>query len=488
MKHLFVCCDGTWNAPTDLHDGVPVPTNVVRTYNALAPTAPLSAGSVAQLRYYHPGIGAGATIWRRLWDGAFGSGIAEQIQSAYKFLADHFNPGDRVFLLGFSRGAYTVRSLAGMLNRVGLVDRASWPEVGAAYQIYRLGTTEAAHARLSRLKASVGSRLRDIPIDVIGVWDTVGALGIPIPRHVAWLLPGLRNNRFHDTTLSPHVLNAFQVLAIDERRASFSPTLWEESPPPATTQHVEQVWFPGVHSDVGGGYRETGLSDASLSWMLGKLLAAGAGLDASLTAQLKPDPLGVLHDSFRGFFALGGSQPRSIPSLQPGAGPPPPTQAISQTTRDRHACPPIAQAPYRETIRLASGQSISCTVYAREPWNWTGIFVEPNDVYDITASSSSSWKDAGIICDTRGYRRVWLAPFTRLRRVPAANWFCLCAAVANARNPAVSGIPARASTFVIGLSKRISTMRGGYLYLFANDIEFMYFNNRGSASVNIMRL
>jgi len=114
MTRLFVCCDGTWNAPTDVQDGVPVPTNVVRFYNALAD---VDANGIRQLRYYHPGVGTEEVSWLgRAWAGSTGAGLARNIKSAYYWLAENFRPGDEIYLLGFSRGAFTVRSLSGFLS------------------------------------------------------------------------------------------------------------------------------------------------------------------------------------------------------------------------------------------------------------------------------------------------------------------------------------------------------------------------------------
>jgi uncharacterized protein (DUF2235 family) len=136
MRNLVVCCDGTWNTPDQRHDGVPVPTNVVRLYNAVAEQD--GEGNL-QLSYYHTGVGTEGSWWQRIAGGSFGEGLGKNIQSAYKWLGVNYLPGDRIFLFGFSRGAYTVRSLGGMIASCGLLDLSQvghgevWDRVGTAY-------------------------------------------------------------------------------------------------------------------------------------------------------------------------------------------------------------------------------------------------------------------------------------------------------------------------------------------------------------------
>ena len=486
MRHLFVCCDGTWNAPTAVHDGVPVPTNVVRFYNAIDDRQDRSRP--AQLKYYHPGIGSSGSVLSRLYEGATGSGIAQHISSAYKWIGDHFEADDRLFVIGFSRGAYTVRSLVGMLHKVGLVSRPTWADVSRAYALYRMTRGSRFTAALNDFVSALGDRYSVPPVYFVGVWDTVGALGIPLPPSLAWLMPGLNHNQFHDTSLSPTVTHAYHAVAIDEQRASFTPTLWTFPSGSAAPPTVQQVWFPGVHADVGGGYQETGLSDGALAWMLDRASAAGASFDAALVSQVRPDARGVLHDSYTGLFGLGASQPRSMPLLDAGPPAPPASQSVGASVGSRRAQPPITQCPYRTSRRLAVGDVASLDAYAREPWNWTSIFVARGEMYRFKANPAREWRDASISCSAAGYSRFWLAPFASFRRVPSARWFELCGAVGDAGNPSISGVPANETLFRIGPGCTWKSNADGYLYLFANDVNGFYFNNRGSVQVTVERL
>ena len=267
------------------------------------------------------------------WDGAVGNGLARNVQSAYKWLGDNYAAGDQIFVLGFSRGAFTARSVVGFINRCGLPSTPSWDLVSQAFSLYRLdakapSTIEA----LARFKHDHPSA-PELEIHFVGVWDTVGVLGIPKtfnPLDIDW-----HNNRFHDLTLCPLVRNAYHALAIDGMRSNFAPTLWTGSI--ATNQQVEQVWFTGVHADVGGGYQEDGLSDLTLNWMVEHASECGAVFRIEMLDQLAPDAQGVLHDSYTGPFRLTANDPRSFPDLST-IGPVLPTgQKVHSSVANRRA-------------------------------------------------------------------------------------------------------------------------------------------------------
>ena len=224
------------------------------------------------------------------------------MRDCYRFLVERYEPGDELFLFGFSRGAFTARSLAGLIRNAGILRREHAGRVDEAYRLYR-ARGDLAHP--SGIESRIFRRWYSHEPDVhfIGVWDTVGALGIPGMRgRLAERMWG-----FHDTQLSSHVSNAFHALAIDERRRPFAPTLWDR-PADAPGQTLEQVWFAGVHSDVGGGYPNPGLSEIALLWMAGRAAACGLAFDAGqftkvatpdeerrrLAAEVAPDPLAEL--------------------------------------------------------------------------------------------------------------------------------------------------------------------------------------------------
>jgi uncharacterized protein (DUF2235 family) len=305
MKRLVICCDGTWSRADQERDEVPCPTNVVKIAYRIAKRDQ----DVAQVIYYDHGVGTG-NILDRLSGGALGKGLEENIHDAYRFLIANYEEGDEIFLFGFSRGAFTARSLGGMVRNCGILRRDSVAQYRNALKLYRDEEHHPDHPYSVDFRArySIGGEAR-IPIRCIGVWDTVGALGIPVRG-----LRGLtrKDYQFHDTELSGSVQYAFHALAIDERRAPFEATLWAYEPKPP--QVVEQVWFCGVHSDVGGGYPEIGLSDLALDWMIEKAQGAGLSFDAETQRALptRGDPRGKLHNSKTGLYRLTPGSDRVI--------------------------------------------------------------------------------------------------------------------------------------------------------------------------------
>lgn len=301
-KRLVVCCDGTWNTPDQMNGGQPCPTNVTRLALALAPT---STDGTEQRLFYHRGVGA--ERWERIRGGAFGMGLSRNVQEAYRFVVDNFEPGDELYFFGFSRGAYTARSTVGLIRNAGVLRREHAGRIGEAYALYRsranVTKPKGTEAKLFRRSYSQETRIR-----FIGVWDTVGALGIPMSG-LRWFN---RRWQFHDTDLSTTVDAAFQALAIDETRKPFEPAVWSHQPG-AGAQRLEQVWFSGCHCDIGGGYPDSSLSDIALLWMADRARSCGLAFseEALLPGDAKgrefavrPDPLGELHDSRKLFYRL----------------------------------------------------------------------------------------------------------------------------------------------------------------------------------------
>jgi len=308
-KRIVVCCDGTWNRPDQRDEGRLSPTNVVKVKRAVAER---DARGSPQVVYYDRGVG---TRWlEHLRGGAFGYGLSENIRQAYRYLVNHYEPGDDVFLFGFSRGAYTARSTAGFIRKCGLLKREHAGRIDEAYAFYRR-RDEASHP--AGEEATTYRRLysREIRIKFIGVWDTVGALGIPFAIFNVFN----RGLRFHDVKLSSYVDNAFQALAIDERRRFFAPAIWEQQAH-AVGQVFEQAWFAGVHSNIGGGYADAGLSDTSLLWILGKAAGCGLALNEDyVRSRIHPNPEGELRDSRAGIYRLIPAYLRPIGAVRDGA-------------------------------------------------------------------------------------------------------------------------------------------------------------------------
>jgi uncharacterized protein (DUF2235 family) len=293
MKRIVILCDGTWR-----RSDAPYPTNVVRLAQAVSRRD--------QVVRYLPGVGSGrgSTTMARLADrmlgGAMGLGLDASIEAAYRFLALNHEPGDEIHLFGFSRGAYTARSLVGLLRTCGLPDGRDLRHVREAMDLYRRRgpgahpddpTPRAFRAEVSPMATgeleALERRAPRLRVAYLGVWDTVGALGVPTRTPL-----GERLNRafaFHDTRLSAMVRRARHAVAIDERRPSFAPTLWE---PPEESDCYQQKWFPGDHGAVGGGGAVTGLSAAALLWIAEGAREAGLALDAraldALAAEVDP--------------------------------------------------------------------------------------------------------------------------------------------------------------------------------------------------------
>ena len=284
-KNIVFCADGTWDHPNSTAGPSPNDTNVYKLFKSLSTSA-------TQVPYYDDGVGVTPLPIEHFVGGAFGAGLYQKITDAYTKIAHAYEQDDRLFIFGFSRGAYTARSLAGMIAIAGLpTANFSQAVVDTAFQAYRDKDDRAA------LLASLsGSNMYNAKITMVGVWDTVGALGIPaIFGANDEILYG-----FLDTGLHPDVHSAYHAVAIDERRVEFKPTLW--TGPTAPDQIVEQVWFAGVHCDVGGSYPETGLSDITLSWMLNNAISQGVEVDPASAAKYTGiDPknsLDKIHESW----------------------------------------------------------------------------------------------------------------------------------------------------------------------------------------------
>lgn len=286
-KKLIVFCDGTWNTPEkSSNPGGAYPTNVSKLFRA---TCPQDVNGVEQIVHYTQGVG---THWYDKWlGGGFGLGISDNIKNGYKFICSNYTPGDEIFLFGFSRGAYTARSLAGLIYNLGIIEREHFDQLDNAYEKYRDKSDEwhpdGSEAVKFRNQFTYEATHGREKIRFLGVWDTVGALGAPYGLILGWLIDKIFKCRFHDTKLSPIIESAFHALAEDEKRWPFRPTLWDWLPT-HTLDNFEQRWFTGVHADVGGGYQNSDLADLALEWMAEK--AGNHGMATNLSC-LTPQPV-----------------------------------------------------------------------------------------------------------------------------------------------------------------------------------------------------
>jgi uncharacterized protein (DUF2235 family) len=300
-KNIVVCCDGTGNTYGKNN------TNVVKTFEAVVKADD-------QIAFYDPGVGtfsekrfifAPLRRFGRLLGGAFGIGLQKNVEDAYAYLMDVYEDGDQLFLFGFSRGAHTVRRLASMLDKCGLLQRGSRNMIPYASRMYldeKVGKTSLSDdASKTVIAGFKETYCRPCPVHFIGVWDTVSALSKLRPR------PKL------DGKFNKGIRYAYHAVAIDERRLKFPPNLWIEDDIDRNRQTVEQVWFAGVHSDVGGWYKERGLSNIALSWILKYASQAGLKVKEGFIDNLKKDPLDKQHESWSRWWRLLPYVRRKIP-------------------------------------------------------------------------------------------------------------------------------------------------------------------------------
>lgn len=361
VTRLVVCCDGTWNTPDQMIGTVARPTNVTKLALSITPT---DVAGTRQCVYYHQGVGT--SRWDHIRGGAFGAGLSANVLDAYQFLIDNYQDGDELWFFGFSRGAFTARSVAGLVRNCGVLRTQNLDRLHEAYALYRsrAESPRGTASTLFRHAYSYEPRVR-----FIGVWDTVGALGIPVPttrdlqRLVAYFN---RHLAFHDTNLSTHVDGAFHALAIDEQRRAFAPTLWTQQPG-AGSQVLEQVWFSGVHCDVGGGYAESGLSDIALLWMIEKARAFGLDVTQppavavrakdvspgeSAEVEVAPDAMGPIHESRKSFYRLFTAVSRPIGTNPIGH------ELLGSAAAERHTRDPAHYHPDNLTAYLASAADV----------------------------------------------------------------------------------------------------------------------------------
>jgi len=271
MKRLVICYDGTWNAVQKPEEV----TNIVRVAQAVRS---VSSDNVPQIVYYNAGVGSGGRL-DRLLGGVFGAGLRDNVKRGLAFLSlnwdarDDTHPeADEIYIFGFSRGAYTARALAGVIKALGGIPKQSkFEELENIWTYYR--TRDAKFAKDS--KDWIYPMVKDGKplIKCLGVWDTVGSYGIPSGLGLSGfaLSATAWTHGFHDNELGDHVEVGLHAMAIDERRRAFPPTMWVSDKPDPRGDRVEQVWFAGVHSNVGGGYAHTGLSDLALIWMMARV-------------------------------------------------------------------------------------------------------------------------------------------------------------------------------------------------------------------------
>ena len=283
-KNIVVFADGTGQ-----EGGRGNNTNVYKLFNMVADR------TAEQIVFYDRGLGTG---WRKVSGNLFGAGMDQNIKECYTFIFENYLAGDKIYLIGFSRGAATVRSLSSFIHYFGILPQSRPELIDEAYEIYKIKDSKK---RIQKAKSFVDrNHTMWTHIEFIGVWDTVSALGIPIKSvDVACQKVPFMRHSYHDFRLSPSVKYAYQALAINEYRETFHPVLWEKEK--EDYQEIEQVWFVGSHTDIGGGYKEQEVSDIPLQWMTAKAISRGLLIYPNNRVSINPNVNGKVHDSRKDF-------------------------------------------------------------------------------------------------------------------------------------------------------------------------------------------
>ena len=526
-RQIVVCLDGTWNNPVEQ-------TNVYRLFGMLpgeerrvGESGPIRSHLVrcsdAVLGYYLQGIGRGGRL-HGLLGRTHGITLHDSVIDAYLLVSQVYRRGDKIWIFGFSRGAWAARTLGAFIARSGLIPAPEADDDSAADNAERIWLNYKEGRGLKR-----GPRFwrhhDEPPIRLIGVWDTVGENGVPefnglhlVDREELGLM------RFSNHELSPRVEHGRQALAIDEERADFVPAPWAER------EGIRQLWFAGAHADVGGGYEHRGLSDVALEWMIGEVNALDAGLRLMpdrLDARPEPDRFDDRHDETRG--SIWRSRPKKERRIPEEAEL---HESVLDRLRERFDYRPKAledhpactgffrederqlderlqqereELPFR---KLPVDGTTSFPVYADRWWNASGVEVDVGERYRIAASGT--WLDRGVPANADGYESDgWLHHLTEgSRRLEGRPLFSLVAAVhplpdLEASNPAsenmftgllesaisgVARIDDESSLIAIPDGREIEIIEPGFLYFFANDSAFAYADHSGFLNVAVTRL
>ncbi len=478
-----------------------------------------------QIAYYHPGVGTIGAMNALTWAGkawtkfrglAFGYGLSENIADAYRYLMREYEEGDRVFVFGFSRGAYTARAVCGMLATVGLLYEDNEGQIPYALRLFK----RSDGAILSALRGGpnkfvIAARFkktfcRDCRPHFAGLFDTVSSVG--------WILDpiGLKPGRLPHTADLKGVATIRHAVSIDERRAFFRQNLVNPDPP----RDLKQVWFAGVHSDVGGSYPEgeSGLSKITLGWMLREAVAAGLSIDPSAAADIlgaapqyaKPTADAAMHNSMKGIWPLAEFWPKaymkrvSPPDVEPvefkhrvrlnlfqrrfiAKG----STVHASVFERRKLLPKYAPSnlPHEFQVEdgppsapsqthLEPGQQTVIGVHAVVQWNDTHLLLRRGEKYRFDAAGT--WYDATIRSGPAGYpsQNLFQRLTVRLRRSPGNDWFTLIGSVGKEKG----------MLFPIGPGRNYEVTCDGMLYGFANDLSGFYFNNSGWVRLTVTRV
>ena len=363
-RNIVLFSDGTGNK-----GGTGSETNVFKLYNDVKG----GKNNREQFVYYDNGVGTSTQAAFRAIGGATGLGFRRNVRDLYEFAARHYRSGADIYGFGFSRGAATMRAFAGMVHHCGLVQKHFKDVDGEETELEEddfQDRVDSAMATYKRRKEGDeperGARIK-VDIEFLGLWDSVAALGFP---QLPWLdscINSIRRHKFYDYAPSGTVKHVFHAVAIDDERRTFWPLIWDEEKFKGT--YIEQVWFSGVHSNVGGGYPRSGLANVTLKWMIERIKGHAYSLDeddrglilnseAVDAVRDKANPHGKLYDSRGGLALFYRFQPRPIERLCAGDNKPhrgPAKKLIHDSVFDRMEHRTAGYAPGR----LPTGASLA---------------------------------------------------------------------------------------------------------------------------------
>lgn len=487
MAKLIICLDGTWNGIDDKFA-----TNIKKIYDLLeGETKRLDKNysEDAQFKYYHPGVGSEGTYFEKITGGAIALGIESIIKSSYAWLGRNYKKGDKIYIFGFSRGALAGTILSDLIIRVGLLDfsynsldKDMWNKTDKIFDIYKDGNLKFPQEWVFHQFNSEKNE-----IEFLGVFDTVEAYIGDYKELVAQIFKKSTNKKStkrllgNDFKISKQILNARHALSLDEKRIPFTPLVWKGID--RIDKKVKQIWFSGVHCDIGGGYEDSTLSNITLKWMVDEVnqlnnkLKFKPNLFENLD-KLKIDSQALIHDSYTEFYKkFTGSQPRSIPNLSRNNKD---SFSIHPSVFERMDNPPLGQGDYRLQREFDSqSKSITLNIYASREWNETGIYIEKNKYYKF--STRGEWFDGNDSCDSEG-----MIDSIKNGRIENSNfpWFCMVGMVAMGGESTGNCSAMEYEPFIIKKETIFHSNWEGYLYCFAND-KRNYEDNKGRIELTI---
>jgi len=329
-KRIIVCCDGTWDNGLIANERWKY-TNILKLARSINHVDERSNPGIPQLVFYQSGIATEDYSILRTLDGAVGATLADKVQEAYGFLAHNYQPGDEICLFGFSRGAYTARMVAQFIGAIGILSRTDmdhFADIFVAYQKRGQATDEDDLAALDRQlepwtnpqalgKRRVSQDPRQFSIQCVGVFETVGAVGLP--EELTHKSPPTKTIfGFPNMKLGEHIARAYQAIGMNENRKDFDIAKFEQTEGGRRKgQILNQCWFAGAHADIGGSYEQHDLSDITLAWLtanIGDILSLDYTYLASLPDPVAPWGAQAPHDSATGVFALAATIHRQLPT------------------------------------------------------------------------------------------------------------------------------------------------------------------------------